>query len=298
VKAIFLTAMLTVITAAAAEAVDQPDSAPGTLILTQFKSAPFPHPSRAAGRQYQDKFYPADKHYSDSTVALFVPNGFRETGRVDFVVHFHGWRNTVTGTLQQFKLIEQLVASSKNAVLIVPEGPYDAPDSAGGKLEDRDGFKRFMDEAMATLRQRGLFKQNFVLGDIILSGHSGGYLVMSAIVDHGGLTSRVKEVWLFDALYAQGDKFLAWSAQPGGRLINLYTDGGGTKARSEEMLAALEQRGSNVLAKTEAAVTTGELTTNQFIFLHSDLGHNDVLEKRKTFCQFLETSGLEDRKQD
>jgi len=298
VKAILFAAMLAVITAARAEALEQLAATPGTLILTQFNSAPFPHPSRADGRQYQDKFYPADKHYSDSTVALFVPHGFRETGQVDFVVHFHGWRNTVTGTLQEFKLIEQFVASGKNAVLIVPEGPHDAPDSAGGKLEDRDGFKHFMDEAMATLRQRGLCKRNFVLGNIILSGHSGGYLVMSAIVDHGGLTSRVKEVWLFDALYAQGDKFLAWSQQPGGRLLNIYTDDGGTKARTEEMMATLRQHETNILAKTDLQVTAAELGTNKFIFLHSDLGHNDVLEKRKTFDEFLQTSFLEDRKED
>ena len=95
---------------------------------------------------------------------MFIPKGFRETERVDFVVHFHGWRNTVADTLQQFKLVEQLVASGKNAVLIVPEGPRNAPDSAGGKLEDREGFKRFMDEAMVTLRQRGVFKSDFVFG--------------------------------------------------------------------------------------------------------------------------------------
>jgi hypothetical protein len=270
----------------------------GTLIVTQFISAPFPHPSRAEGRKYKDEFYPAAKHYSDSTVAVFVPKDFRETGRVDFVVHFHGWRNTVAGTLQQFKLIEQLMASGKNAVLIVPEGPHDAPDSGGGKLEDPDGFKRFMDEALATLKQRGVFQQDFILGDIILSGHSGGYLVMSAIVDRGGLTSRVKEVWLFDALYAQGDKFLAWSRQPGGRLLNIYTDDGGTKVRTQEMMAALKARGTNILTATDLQVTAANLRSNQFVFLHTDMGHNDVLEKRKTFYEFLMTSFLEDRNKD
>ncbi|MFO1513254.1 MAG: hypothetical protein U1F83_10140 [Verrucomicrobiota bacterium] len=109
------------------------------------------------------------------------------------------------------------------------EGPHNAPDSGGGKLEDPNGFKRFMEEAIATLRQRGVFKEDFVLGDIILSGHSGGYFVMSAIVDRGGLTPHIKEVWLFDALYAQGDKFPAWSQRPDGRLLNIYTDDGGAE---------------------------------------------------------------------
>jgi hypothetical protein len=298
VKFILFMTSFALLGAVRADSLDQLFSTQGRLIITQFVSAPFPHPSRAEGRKYQNEFFPADKHYADSTVAVFIPKDFRETGRVDFVVHFHGWRNTVAGTLQQYKLIEQLVASGKNAVLIVPEGPHDAPDSAGGKLEEPDGFKRFMDEVIATLRKRGVFKRDFVLGDIILSGHSGGYLVMSAIVDHGGLTPRVKEVWLFDALYAQGDKFLAWSQQPGGRLVNIYTDNGGTKVRTEEMMTALKERGTNFLAATDREVTTSELRTNKFIFLHTDMGHNDVLEKRKTFGEFLKTSFLEDCRKD
>ena len=81
----------------------------GELIVTQLTSAPFPHPKRAEGHTYQKKLYPAAEHYTDNTVAIFIPKGFRETGQVDFVVHFHGWKNTVEGVLGQYKLIEQLV---------------------------------------------------------------------------------------------------------------------------------------------------------------------------------------------
>lgn len=297
-KPILVVASMAIAGAVSAQPLDQLYSSQGTLIVTQFVSAPFPHASRAEGRKYKDEFYPAEKHYSDSTVALFIPKNFRDTAKVDFVVHFHGWRNTVAGSLQQYQLIEQLVASGRNAVLIVPEGPHNAPDSAGGKLEEPDGFKRFMDEALAALKQRGQLKRDSALGNIILSGHSGGYLVMSSIVDHGGLMSHIQEVWLFDALYAQGDRFLAWSKQSGGRLINIYTDGGGTKARTEEMMAALKERGTQFLSTTDTQVTAAELRTNKFIFLHTDLAHNDVLEKRKTFGEFLKTSSLRDRSLD
>ena len=147
-----------------AESLEQTYAAHGQLIVTQFVSAPFPHPARAEGHTYKDKLYPAREHYSDSTVAIFIPKGFRETGRVDFVIHFHGWNNTVAGTLGGYKLIEQLVASGKNAVLVVPEGPHNAPDSCGGKLEERDGYKHFTDELRATLKQRAGFKQNASCG--------------------------------------------------------------------------------------------------------------------------------------
>ena len=141
----------------------------------------------------------------------------------------------------------------------------------------------------------GVLGTNVALGNIILSGHSGGYQVMSSIVDRGGLTSQVREVWLFDGLYAQSEKFLTWADQTGGRLLNIYTDGGGTKIRTEEMMATLKQRNKPLLATTDQAVTLPELTTNRLIFLHTDLSHSDVFAKRKTFQKFLETSCLPPR---
>ena len=123
----------------------------GELILTNFSSAPFPHPGRDAGHTYKTNIFPAEKHYRDHTVAIFIPKNFRVEPKIDFVIHFHGWHNNVTNVLRQYELPQQLIASGKNAILIVPQGPRNAPDSFGGKLEDTDGFKRFLDEAMATL---------------------------------------------------------------------------------------------------------------------------------------------------
>src|ERR1039457_4652923 len=136
-KISFTACLLAATTIAATAQTQQTNyAALGQLIVTPLVSAPFPHPDRADGHKYQDKFLSAAEHYSDSTVTIFVPKDFRETGTNDFIVHFHGWNNTVAGTLEQFKLIEQLVAGGKNAILVVPEGPRNAPDSFGGKLED------------------------------------------------------------------------------------------------------------------------------------------------------------------
>ncbi len=219
----------------------------GRLIVAAFTSAPFPYPARAEGHTYKGKLYPAAEHYADSTVAIFIPKGFREADRLDFVIHFHGWNNSVAGTLATFRLVEQLVTSGKNAVLVVPEGPRDAPDSFGGKLEDPDGFRLFMDEVLATLRARAGFKQKeFTVGRIILSGHSGGYRVIAGILDRGGLPKNADEVWLFDALYSQTDSFLAWAERTHGRLLNIYTDDGGTKEESEKLATRLTARGTPI----------------------------------------------------
>jgi hypothetical protein len=293
VKALLLPLLLLPLIAPAADTLERAYAPYGQLIITQFVSAPFPHPARAQGRRYKDKLYSAEEHYSDGTVAIFIPKGFTETGDIDFVVHFHGWNNTVAGTLNTFKLIEQFVESRKNAVLVVPEGPRNAPDSFGGRLEEPDGFKRFMDEVIETLRQKSAPKlKNPVLRNILLSGHSGGYQVMAAILDRGGLSARVKEVWLFDALYAEADKFLTWCDRRQGRLINIYTDNGGTKDDSEAMMELLRTRDTGFLAVEEAKVTEEKLKNARLVFLHTDVGHNDVLAKRETFCLFLRTSCL------
>jgi hypothetical protein len=266
----------------------------GELIVTQMVTAPFPHPKRAEGHKYHEKLFTAKDSYSDNTVAVFIPKGFHQSGQVDLVVHFHGWGNHVESVLTQYKLIEQLAESGRNAVLVVPQGPRDASDSFGGKLEDPDGFKRFIAEVMATLREQSSLKgEEFSIGKIILSGHSGGFEVMSAIVDCGGLTDHVKEVWLFDALYAQTDKFLTWQTNQQGRLLNIYTEHGGTKGETEQCMATLRQRGvAYRFAGKDNTAKPADLQANEPIFLFTDLPHNDVLAKHETFRAFLETSCL------
>jgi hypothetical protein len=265
------------------------------LVVTQFSSAPFPHPARANGHRYHDEFFSAAEHYSDSTVAIFIPRNFRATDKVDFVVHFHGWRNTVAGTLEQFRLVEQLADSGKNAILIVPEGPRLAPDSFGGKLEDTNGFKLFMAEAMETLRTLGFLAPHSEIGNMILSAHSGGYHVVAAILDHGGLAEKTREVWLFDALYGGAENFDAWQKSQNGRLVDIYTDRGGTKENSEKMIASAHTGPANVFVAEDTNAPEQALRTYPLVFLHTDMAHNDVVAKRGSFNQLLRTSCLENR---
>jgi len=268
----------------------------GRLILTPFVTAPFPHPARAGGHQYHDQFFSAAEHYADRSVAIFIPNNFRATDRIDFLVHFHGWYNTVAGTLDEFKLVEQLAASGKNAILVVPEGPRNAPDSFGGRLEDTNGFKVFMDEVLEKLRASGaLAETNFEIGSIILSGHSGGYHVMAAILDHGGLSEKIRETWLFDALYGNTENFVAWQKAENGRLLDIYTDHGGTKEETENLMASLKTNGVSFFAAEDTNAPPESLRTNDLVFLHTGLIHNDVVAKRGTFGQFLKTSCLENK---
>ncbi|HEV7924454.1 MAG TPA: basic secretory protein-like protein, partial [Verrucomicrobiae bacterium] len=264
----------------------------GRLIVTNFASAPFPHPLRAQGHSYRDQFFSGAEHYQDSHVALFIPKDFKPGRTIDFVVHFHGWGNNVSNALGKYQLPEQFAASHRNAILIVPQGPLDASDSFGGKLEDAEGFKRFMAEGMEVLKQHGIVAKGGI-GHLILSGHSGGYEVISAILAGGGLTGKISEVWLFDALYAKTERFALWFDHHPGRFIDLYTEHGGTKDETEALIAALQGNSVPYFSADETNATAVDLRSHHLIFLFSELPHDEVMQERETFRQFLETSFLE-----
>lgn len=268
----------------------------GTLLVTQFVSAPFPHPARAQGYRYHNDFFSAAEHYNDSTVAMFIPKYFRATPKIDFVVHFHGWRNTVAGTLERYQLVRQFADSGKNAILIVPEGPRLVPDSFGGKLEDTNGFRSFMAEAVEKLRASGaLAKTNFEVGKVILSGHSGGFEVMAAILDRGGLADKIRETWLFDALYGNTENFVTWQKSRNGRLLDIYTDHGGTKNQVDKLMAFYRTNHVAFFTAEDTNTAPKNLRTSHIAFLHTDLPHDSVVAQRNTFEQFLKTSCLKDR---
>src|SRR5436190_22370151 len=128
-------------------------TADGMLILRPFQNAPYPHPSRKDGFNGKSTTYPADPHYTDSTVGIFIPAGYSPGETVDYVVHFHGHMNHVSKVLEQYKLPQQLAKTRVNKILLVPQGPKDAADSGGGKLElDPAGFAHLIDEVTAFLK--------------------------------------------------------------------------------------------------------------------------------------------------
>lgn len=181
----------------------------GTLILTTSSNTMFPHEMRANGHTYGGRTYPVDPHYCDRTVAIFVPKGFRPAETTDLVFYFHGWRNNVDDTLARFGIAEQLAASGVNAVLVLAEGAKNAPDSFGGKLEEAGVFAGLVSDVLGALKERGIIRTPRP-GAIVLAGHSGAYRVMAFILTRGGLTQNIREVYLFDALYGQVEKFAWW----------------------------------------------------------------------------------------
>ena len=261
----------------------------GTILRFSLKNGLFPHPKRADGHTYQNKKFPYNPHYQDSSVLVFIPKDYHFSKKTDIVVHFHGWYNHLDSVVAQFKLIEQFAAAHPNALLVLPQGPKDAPDSFGGKLEEKDGFKKFIAEVLDSVGHAKTIK-NLVPRHIILSGHSGAYRVMSFILLQGGMPENVKEVWLFDGLYGQLEKYGVWLQQKNARLINFYTQEGGTFSTSLDFATDMEAWHLKFWQGNEKDLTDEMLRGNQIFNIFTPLEHNEVLAKTEMFRRLVKTS--------
>jgi hypothetical protein len=260
----------------------------GDLALVPFASAPFPHPSRDQGFKSGDKFYPRDTNYADSTVGVFLPKNFHPTKSINFVVHFHGWNNHVEQVFEQYDLARQMQMSGLNAVLLVPQGPRDAPDSDGGKLQhDKGSLTAMLNEAIAFLIKEGRVPQGTTLGHIALTTHSGGYLVTTYIVDRKELADKITDVILFDSSYGGLPAFADYcAADKNHRLISICTEHLGHE--NARLIALLQKRHVQARVLFEEDVTEVDVAKRgPMIVLTTTLEHNDVIHKRDYFAKWL-----------
>ncbi len=265
---------------------------PGKIIRFSSANAMFPDTARANGHTYNGKHYPASEHYSDSSVFIYVPAHFSPKGKIDLVFWFHGWGNNIDTALKQYQVLEQFYASGRNAVFVFPEGPKNAPDSYGGKLEQPAVFQALVKEVAEKLQAARLIRpsKKFRQDDyrISLAGHSGAYRVISRIINQ----TPVKEVILFDALYGGNEQYLQWLTVPEHRFINIYTKEGGTFDNSHFIMKQLtDSLPVPFLAITEEALTDELLRSNAKLFIYSSKKHNEVITHNRNWERFLKNSG-------
>lgn len=268
----------------------------GQSILRPFSTAPFPHSSRAAGHTYQGKLYDMAGHYNDSTVGIFVPPGYVKKNTVDFVIHFHGWNNNVADVFTRYRLREQLAHSNVNAILVVPQGPLNAPDSADGKLEnDPDGLKNFVNDVLAFLGTQGKVNAGAAVGNVVLSAHSGGYGGLGGALLHGGLNDKISDVMLWDALYAYIDPIAAWANLSADKhLISVYTKF--TADNNTTLAAKIHQPSSQQTIDSAKDLSLANLPSRKPVFLlATDVLHDEIMQKYNWFELFLQTTALKPR---
>lgn len=217
--------LLLVLCIAALQASAQTETAPKIFRITSAYTS-FPDTARANGHVYDNVFYTAIEHYSDSSVLIIVPPHLKARQRVDVVCWFHGWRNNIDSAAAYFGLVKQFLAANRNAILILPETTKNAPDSYGGKLEQKGVFKLLLQDVLDKLKKEKIIGKKTATGNIVLAGHSGAFRVMAYIAQHGGVDAG--QLILFDGLYSQEDKFTAWiQADETHRFTNVYTNKGG-----------------------------------------------------------------------
>ncbi len=263
----------------------------GVTLTFALEHAPFPAPSAP---------------YTDRTVLVFVPRHFRleKDGRIDAVVHFHGHNNTALGAIESHQLREQVVDSKQNALLVVPQGPYRAADSSGGKLDHKGGLRRMLEELTSELARPSMRKllgpsatsgaRRF--GMLCLSAHSGGFQVAASACHHGGV--EVTEVYLFDALYGSGPLFRAWlngAAEKRGsrrKLVSTYATAP-VRANNLALLEELRADGVEVLHETRPGeLSRKQLTEGRAIFIASPLDHVGVTHRHNNLRDCLFASQL------
>lgn len=264
----------------------------GKTFVVRFASAPYPHSSRANGHVYQKNLYDAATHYSNSDVAIFVPDGWHpNAGAIDTVVHFYGWNHDIYATLQTYKLREQLLTSKRNAILIVPEGPTNAPDSGDGKLElDDNGFARFMRDVCAWLKTANVSTADQP-GRIVLTAHSGGYGGAGGVLTRGGMNDRITDVILFDAAYGYYDAFASWAKAPDHHLLSIFTDD--TSTGNTALMGKLQGPTPDLFVWLAEEMTLPRLQTRRPTFvLTTTVAHDDLLQKFSWYSLFLQATAL------
>jgi len=248
----------------------------GQFAILTSSNAPFPHPQRTAGHAYGDTLFNFEASYNDSSIAVFVPDHFIKNDATDLVFYFHGWGNNIQKSIEKFDLLGQFSASHKNAVFVFPEGPKNASDSFGGRLEETDVFKLLVADVLTFLQHEKKIN-SITPGNIILSGHSGAYRVISYILNRGGLSQNISEVYLFDALYAEEEKYAHWLDKNSGRLLNIITPNGGTTENSQDFLENLEDWGIAFKKVTKNDVDLNDLSEEKIVFVFTSLGHSEVI---------------------
>jgi hypothetical protein len=206
-----------------------PTKSPKTALVA-FDNSPFPYSGQPPG---QDKpfydlemdgrrghtsprggVYWEDVTYSDRRVLLHIPRGFNPALPALMIVYLHGNMTNLEGVVHRHQQVPRQVSESGlNAVLVAPQLAVNALDSSAGRFYEAGHFRRFVEEAgMRLARLNGDARASAAIESlpVILVAYSGGYAPAAWVVHHGGIGDRLRGVILFDALYAELDKFAAW----------------------------------------------------------------------------------------
>jgi hypothetical protein len=237
---------------------------------------------RRGHRSYGGRVYWQDETYNDNRVLVHVPENFDVRRPGVIVVFFHGNGATLERDVRDRQLVPQQISESGvNAVLLAPQLAVDAADSSAGKFWQPGGFKRFMDESagqLARLYGDPNAAKAFANMPIIIVGYSGGFLPTAWSLEVGGISDRVRGVFLLDAVYGELDKFASWiEHHRSGFFVSSYTHY--TARRDRELMSMLREKGIPVREDMDGPLRPGSVV---FVETGEGITHRDYVTRAWT----------------
>jgi hypothetical protein len=161
-------------------------------------------------------------------------------------------------------------------VLLAPQLAVDAADSSAGKFWQPGGLKRFLAEAaehLADITGDPGAAKIFANMPVVIVGYSGGFLPTAYSLEVGGLGSRVRGVFLLDAVYGELDKFASWIANNRSAFfVSSYTHY--TKRHDDDLTRMLKDRGIAISEAMDQPLRPGSVV---FIATPEGVTHRDYV---------------------
>jgi len=221
-------------------------------------------------------------------VAIIIPPAYHPKARADLILHIHGFNldnHPLSYMLTHFAYAQGLMQSGRDAVLVVPLS-YGRCDDFNQSLADSPAhFRAFVDHAMAAIQGAGL-ASTADPASITLTGHSGAYYPLGAIIQNGVYTDRVNELYLLDATYGRAEDFAKYAEDTHHRFWSAYhTYDPSMNEVNPEIMADLKQKGLVYYDAPTANVSEQGIRANRVGFVVSDVDHDST--SVKYFEQFL-----------
>ena len=193
------------------------------------------------------------------------------------MVFFHGNEATLTRDVRQRQEVPRQVAESGlNAVLVAPQLAVNALNSSAGRFWEPGVFAQFLAEAaerLTTLYGDERARAAFQGAPVVLAAYSGGYQPAAFTLLHAGADDRVRGVMLFDAPYAEYEKFADWVAK---RPDAFFASAFGKAAREPNLVLQrmLTERGVKFQTRLPARLASGSVA---FLKVDDEIQHEDFM---------------------
>jgi len=235
-------------------------------------------------------------------VAVHAPAGFDPQKPLHLVVFLHGYQGCVRVLMEKgqvactpkaavhrgWGLSEHHDAALTNTLFVIPQLAFMKRDGNPGCFKNNGCFRSFLKELLSkTLFDR--FPHPLYLTDInsiTLVAHSAGFETALAILQHGEVTSLIRNLVLMDALYARVDGFVRWFTDTPlkqARMISIYLGKGKTNRQSLVLYQNLEKRiGRDKIARVTSAELTSSIRSYPVVIASGRGPHGKVPENYLT----------------